>query len=149
MRSLYDRADREALLSRIATLQPGATRLWGKMASAQMLAHLVIAMDDASGGRTFKQSLLGKLVTPLIRSSIFGEKPFGKNSPTHPTYVVSAACDFEAERTRLIGLIERLGGGGAAATEGRVHPFFGELTGEQWGVLTHKHIDHHLRQFGL
>ncbi len=25
---------------------------------------------------------------------------------------------------------------------------FGKLTGEQWGTLMYKHIDHHLQQFG-
>jgi len=25
--------------------------------------------------------------------------------------------------------------------------FFGKLTGEEWGELMYKHIDHHLRQF--
>ena len=29
-----------------------------------------------------------------------------------------------------------------------IHAFFGKLTGEEWGRLMHKHIDHHLRQFG-
>lgn len=148
MKSIYVPGDRDFLLSRLASLQPGATRLWGKMTPAQMIAHLVIAVDDAAGGRVFRQSLLGKVVTPLIRSAVFGEKPFGKNSPTHPTYVVSRAADFEAERGRLVKLVERVAGEGPAVAEGRVHPFFGKLTGEQRGILIHKHVDHHLRQFG-
>ena len=148
MKTIYNPGDRDSLLSRIASLQPGATRLWGKMTAAQMLAHLVIAVDDAAGGRAFKQSLLGRLVTPLIRSSIFGEKPFGKNAPTHPTYVVSGAGDFEAARGRLAQLVGRLADEGPAVADGRVHPFFGRLTGAEWGVLIHKHVDHHLRQFG-
>ena len=148
MRSIFDAGERDSLLSRLASLQPGASRLWGKMTPAQMLAHLAIAVDDAAGERVFKQSLLGKLVTPLIRSSIFGEKPFGKGAPTHPTYVVSRAVDFETERGRLAQLLGRFASEGPGAADGRVHPFFGKLTGQQWGILIHKHVDHHLRQFG-
>jgi hypothetical protein len=148
MKTLFDQADREALLARISTLQPEAGRLWGTMTSAQMIAHLAIAMSDACGARSFKQSLLGKIVTPLIRSSVFGEKPFGRNSPTHPTYIVSDTVSFESERARLVELIGRFAELGPGAASGRVHPFFGSLTAEQWGVLTRKHIDHHLRQFG-
>jgi len=30
-----------------------------------------------------------------------------------------------------------------------VHPFFGELTAEQWLLFQKKHFTHHLSQFGL
>ena len=30
-----------------------------------------------------------------------------------------------------------------------VHPFFGELTAEQWLLIQKKHFTHHLSQFGL
>ncbi|MFA6954459.1 MAG: DUF1569 domain-containing protein [Thermoanaerobaculia bacterium] len=149
MNSLLNEADRDALLRRIETLQPAASRQWGKMNSAQMLAHLCVAMNDATGGRPAKQSFLGKIVTPLIRSSIFGEKPFGKNAPTDPTYVVSDEHDFAAERLRLVALINRFAERGTLGATGQMHPFFGKLTAEEWGKLTWKHIDHHLRQFGV
>ncbi|MBP9797478.1 MAG: DUF1569 domain-containing protein, partial [Chitinophagales bacterium] len=29
------------------------------------------------------------------------------------------------------------------------HPFFGKLSPEEWDTLTVKHLDHHLRQFGV
>jgi hypothetical protein len=29
------------------------------------------------------------------------------------------------------------------------HPAFGRLSASQWGVLAHRHVDHHLRQFGV
>jgi len=31
--------------------------------------------------------------------------------------------------------------------EGKVHPFFGKMTGNQWNVLIYKHVVHHLEQF--
>lgn len=29
------------------------------------------------------------------------------------------------------------------------HTFFGRLTPEEWATLMYKHLDHHLRQFGV
>jgi hypothetical protein len=29
------------------------------------------------------------------------------------------------------------------------HPAFGRLSGRAWGALVYRHMDHHLRQFGL
>ena len=29
------------------------------------------------------------------------------------------------------------------------HPVFGALSKNQWGILSFKHVDHHLKQFGL
>lgn len=149
MSSLFDETDRNSLLRRIDALQPAASRLWGKMDSAQMLAHLSRALEDAVGDRPAKQSFLGKIVTPLIRSSVFGEKPFGKNAPTDPSYVVADAHDFAAERARLVNVIHRFAQRGPLGATGQTHPFFGKLSSEEWGKLTWKHVDHHLRQFGV
>lgn len=149
MKSLFNPADRESLSHRLAALEPTAQRQWGKMDPAQMLKHCSIALGDLLGDRPVKQLFLGKLITPLIRGQIFGEKPFRRNSPTDPIYVVSDSQDFEAERTRLATLIDRVVQRGTAKTEGRVHPFFGRLSGDQWGRLIYKHFDHHLRQFGV
>jgi hypothetical protein len=29
------------------------------------------------------------------------------------------------------------------------HPFFGPMTAEEWGIISYKHLDHHLKQFGV
>jgi hypothetical protein len=149
MHSLFAPADRDALALRFAELEPGALRRWGKMDAAQMLRHCAIALGDLLGDRPVKQLFLGKLITPLIRGQIFGDKPFRRNSPTDPIYVVSDLRDFETERTQLATFIDRVVQRGTAKAEGMVHPFFGRLSGDQWGRLVYKHFDHHLRQFGV
>ncbi len=148
MRTLFDAANRQSLVARINALEPKAARQWGKMDPAQMLCHCGRALETATGDRPMKQKFLGKILTPLIRSSIIGEKPFSKSSPTDPTFVVSDERDFAAERTRLLALIDRLVERGAPAAGNETHAFFGKLSGEEWGELMYKHIDHHLRQFG-
>jgi Protein of unknown function (DUF1569) len=37
----------------------------------------------------------------------------------------------------------------ASASEWPDHPAFGPLPRRAWGVLAYRHIDHHLRQFGV
>lgn len=148
MRNLFDPADRRSVLDRLARLEPGAARQWGKMSASQMLAHCSAALEVATGDRPRKQALIGKLLSPFVRSSLLGEKPFSKNSPTDPAFVMTGDKDFEAERRRLTGLVNRFCEAGLEKAGAQTHSFLGRLTGEEWAVMMYKHIDHHLRQFG-
>lgn len=149
LESLFNPLDREALAHRVAALEPSAQRQWGTMDSAQMLLHCAIGLEAATGDRPLKQAFLGKLVTPFIRKFVLGTQPFRRNVPTDPTFVVADARDFEAERVRLATLIDRFVRRGPEAAATQVHVFFGRLSGEEWGRLMYKHLDHHLRQFGV
>ena len=148
MQTLFDDHDRKALLDRLAAMHPEASRQWGKMNPAQMLCHCAVALEAVTGDRPMKQALIGKILSPLVRKSALGPKPFGKSSPTDPSFVISDERDFDGERTRLAGLIEKFATRGPESAGKAIHAFFGKLTGEEWGRLMHKHIDHHLRQFG-
>jgi len=57
------------------------------------------------------------------------------------------AASFEEERSALLEMLERIGAGPQEGT-GPAHPLFGPMTWREWGVVTYKHADHHLRQFG-
>ena len=148
MKSLFDPGDRQALIRRLEALQPDAPRQWGKMAPAQMLCHCAIALETGTGDRPMQQKLIGKILMPFFKKKLLGDRAFDRNSPTDPSFVVRNDCDFTAERTRLIALIERFAQRGTASAATQTHAFFGRLTGEQWGELMYKHIDHHLQQFG-
>ncbi|HLP18484.1 MAG TPA: DUF1569 domain-containing protein, partial [Bacteroidota bacterium] len=50
---------------------------------------------------------------------------------------------------RLVRLLKAFVEGGASKIEPHTHAFFGELTPGEWGIITYKHLDHHLRQFGV
>jgi Protein of unknown function (DUF1569) len=149
MKTLFDQADRESIHQRLGVLQVGSPRRWGKMNAAQMVTHCARALETGTGDRPMKQRLLGRIITPFIRSSILGEKPFGRNSPTDPTFVVADERDFSDERQRLADLIDRLVERGTDQAANQTHAFFGKLSGEEWGELMYKHIDHHLQQFGV
>jgi hypothetical protein len=148
MGTLFDPADRDSILERLAKLQPDATRQWGKMTCAQALAHCTVALEAGTGDKPRKQQLIGKVFAPFVRKSLLGEKPFSRNSPTDPTFVVTDDRDFEAERQRLTGVIKRFCELGPQNASTQAHSFFGRMSGEEWGLLMYKHLDHHLRQFG-
>ena len=118
------------------------------MTPAQALRHCALALETATGDRPMKQKFIGKILAPLVRKSILGEKPFSRNGPTDPTFVVTDERDFTAERARLTELIDRFTERGQDAAGKETHAFFGKLSGKEWGELMYKHIDHHLRQFG-
>ena len=148
MRNLFDPVDRQSILERLGRLQPGAARQWGKMGTAQMLAHCSIALEAATGDKPRKQALIGKLLARFVKSSLLGERPFGKDSPTDPTFIVTGEKDFAAERQHLATLVNLFSELGPEKAAAQVHSFLGRLTGEEWAVMMYKHIDHHLRQFG-
>jgi Protein of unknown function (DUF1569) len=149
MNTLFAPSDRQQILDRLGKLDAASARQWGKMDVAQMCAHCVAALQVGAGDVTRGHSFLGKVLGRFVKDSLLGDKPFSKNSPTDPTFVVSDPRDFEKERARLVEIVNRFGGGGAAAANGRMHSFFGRLEGDEWGVLMYKHLDHHLRQFGV
>ena len=148
MHTLFVPGDRQSLMDRLQGLQPGAARQWGKMSAGQMLAHCSIAMEVATGETPRKQAFIGKIFAPFVRSSLLGEKPFSRNSPTDPTFIVTDEKNFDAEKQRLARLVNTFCESGPEKASAHTHSFLGRLRGEEWGVMMYKHIDHHLRQFG-
>ncbi len=148
MPTLFDPAARTTIEDRLNSLPATATRRWGKMDVAQMLAHCSAALEVGTGDQPRKQAFVGKVFAPFVRSSLLGDKPFGKNSPTDPTFVVTGPRDFAREKQRLLDLVGRFCARGPSEAGHQMHSFLGRISGNEWGVMMHKHIDHHLRQFG-
>jgi transposase InsO family protein len=78
---------------------------------------------------------------------IVNEKPMPRNSMTNKNLVVRDERDFEVERQRLRGLIERFAAAGPSGCTKHPHSLFGPLTPMEWAALMYQHLDHHLRQF--
>lgn len=148
MNTIFNSSDYETIRKRIENLKPDAARQWGKMNSAQMLAHVSETVRMAIGEVKLKRNFLGYIIGPLVKKSYIGPNPFKTGSPTAGEFVIADSRDFEKEKTRLLGLVKRLHEGGEAKVTRNPHGFFGELTPEQWGITQWKHLDHHLRQFG-
>jgi hypothetical protein len=148
MNNLFSAPDRTAILERLDRLPSAARRIWGKMDAAQMLAHCLAALEVATGDAPRSQMFLGRLLAPFFKGKILGESPFSQGSPTDPGFIVTGSRDFAAEKGRLTALVNRFCDAGPSAADGRIHSFLGRLTGDEWGRMMWKHLDHHLRQFG-
>jgi Protein of unknown function (DUF1569) len=149
MKTLYEEEAADEMLSRIDKLQPTMQRQWGKMDVAQMLAHCSAAFDMASGKLVLPRLLVGRLIGGFVRPIYSNEKPFSKNNPTDPKLVISDQRDFQREQEQLKLRVREFQEGGEAKCTRYPHPFFGSLTPYEWGRGMYKHLDHHLRQFGV
>lgn len=148
MQTLFDHATLDTVLTRLDRLRPDSPRQWGKMSPAQMLEHTSRALEMAIGLRPTPQMWLGKLIGWTVRKSFVGPKPFGKNGPTGPDFIVTGQPEFDVVQARTRALLQQFHGLGERGCDGHVHGFFGPMTGHEWGVTQFKHVDHHLRQFG-
>jgi hypothetical protein len=151
MKNLFDAAVTNEVKTRLGQLGPHSERRWGKMTAAQMLAHCSVSMQWAVGEVVPEKGalparLMGRLVKPMVFRN---DDPMRKNSPTTRGLIVVDERDLGTERDRLSGRIDKFVAGGAAGCTSNPHSFFGRLTPEQWAILMYKHLDHHLRQFGV
>jgi hypothetical protein len=150
MKSIFNESDYSELLGRLNDLSPVCERQWGKMSCSQMMEHTARVLEMATSERQpIKQIFLGKALAWMFKGQFLGEKPFRKNAPTGPDYKIADEPELEATRERLKQMIAKFHECGADGLDGNVHPFFGRLTGKEWGETQYKHLDHHLRQFGL
>jgi Protein of unknown function (DUF1569) len=153
VKNLFDSSLAGDTKQRILELHDHSQRLWGSMTVAETLAHCTSGLEMAMGlikpkRAPFPANVVGLLIKPLV----FGnDKPMRRNSPSSPELfsVDHTTCDFERERGYLVAAIDRFANEGAARCSQHPHPFFGPLKSQQWAILMYKHLDHHLRQFGV
>ncbi len=151
MKNLFDATVANQVKTRLEKLEPQSERRWGKMTAAQMLAHCSVSMQWAVGELVpEKAALPARLMGRLIKPMVFrNDDPMRKNSPTARSLIVADERDLGKERDRLSELIDKFAAGGAAGCTSNLHSFFGKMTPEEWAILMYKHLDHHLRQFGV
>jgi hypothetical protein len=149
MKDLFDTAVANEVGNRIACLRPDGPKYWGAMNAAQMLAHCSAWMAMAEGTTSQKQSLLGRVFGKMAKRSLLGTKPIRQNMPTDKTLVISGERDFAVEQQRLLEQIKRFAEGGPEHCTTHPHSFFGVMTPREWATMGYKHLDHHLRQFGV
>lgn len=113
-----------------------------------MLAHLNDSFLMATGDLPVASKKLPLRYFPLKQLVIY-VLPFPKGAPTAPEIIKrGATARFEEERTAFRTYADRLAAKPVTDTWPE-HPAFGPLTHRAWGVLEFRHIDHHLRQFGV
>ena len=147
IKDLFDHAVKQETIDRINKLTSQTKGQWGKMNVSQMLAHVQMPIRIAFGTHQPKGSFLLRLIGPLFKSKLWDEKPYKQSLPTDPTFIMTGTeKDFEKEKAVLIDLINNFN---EANIQGEQHPVFGKINKPNWSKATWKHLDHHLRQFGV
>jgi len=150
MKSLFNPSDYEEIKERIARVQPESRPHWGQMDAGQMMKHCQFPLKNTlyPNPNPPKYSFLYKLLFRSFKKSMYDDSVWRKNLPTPKSFKVVEPQDFEQERKELIRLIDAF-----HQEKGRSqwdpHPAFGEFSAEQYGKMQYKHLDHHLRQFGI
>jgi hypothetical protein len=147
---LFDPAGVDVALGRLAALTAESPPQWGSMNAAQMLAHLCVAYDMAFDRNYPRPNpLMRWALRRFVKDKVVGPAPYPRNTPTAPQFRIRDPRNFAQERARLEANLRRALTDGRAAFEGRESPSFGPLSANEWNVLFAKHLDHHLRQFGV
>ena len=147
VKNLFDPAVKQEIIDRIHRLTPQTKQLWGKMNVSQMLAHVQMPIRIALGTHNPQGSFLLRVIGPLFKSKLWDETPFKQSLPTDPTFVMTGGeKEFEKEKSVVLELVNNFTTDNIV---GERHPVFGKLTKENWSKATWKHLDHHLRQFGV
>lgn len=144
--TLLDDAVWEASLERIERLAPDTRPRWGRMSVAQMLAHCAEVQEVMNGKPLEGTPWLLRLAGPLIKRAVLSRRPYPKGVRTHPQYLQTSEKRFEPEKRRLLAALSEFR---ASDAQGARHPLFGPLSAEEAGWGAFKHLDHHLRQFGV
>lgn len=148
MKNLFYTETVKEIEERLLAVKKEDQPTWGVMNSAQMLAHccgpLEVALEEV---KLKKPGFLTRMLVSFYKPLLYNDKPWKKGLPTTREFRITEDRDFEGERLRLLSLIHRFTSKGPEHSW-PTHPLFGKFTGEQWGMMQYKHLDHHLRQFG-
>lgn len=149
MNSIFDPNDNQFLIERINKLSPQTQALWGKMSVGQMLSHMHEPLLVMRGEKVLKFTLLGMLFGNYLKKKYLKDRGFDKNLPTHTQSRVTNPKQFEVEKEKLIQTLIYFRENGSSVITKNKHPFFGNMTHEEWGDMMYIHTDHHLKQFGV
>jgi hypothetical protein len=112
-----------------------------------MVAHLADGLRMALGDLPCEPKKVPIRYPPLKQLIVYW-LPWPEGAPTAPELISRIPASWTVEVADLASLLERL------ARQPRdngfpEHPAFGHLSRRAWGVLVYRHMDHHLRQFGV
>ena len=149
MSTLADPKVRAALCERIAKLNPDSPRQWGRMTAHEMLCHLNDSFRVAIGEKYASPDTNVFKRTIIKWVALHTSMPWPHGAPTRPELLQGRGgtppSDWARDRAELEQGISNF----AARQSFGVHPFFGAMSQPDWLVWAYKHIDHHLRQFGV
>ncbi len=148
--TIFNPHDYQQILNRLEQLSSTSSNRWGKMNVNQMLVHcshqlklgLGMIKQEALEGSPFMR-------TGLVKWLVLFVIPWTRGLPTPAKMNVIeqqiSVKDFDAEKKVLLDHLDQV----QQYPKLLPHPFFGALDEKYWGRLIWKHLDHHLKQFGV
>lgn len=149
MESIFNPDGNKNLIERIEKLTPITLSEWGVMTVSQMLEHCQQPIKVSRGELHLKQNLFSILFGKMIKKQLMRPQPFKQGLPTVKQFKISHEPDFEQSKKELLEMIDDFVRNGHSAIKVDKHPFFGKMSMEEWDTLHWKHLDHHLKQFGV
>ena len=162
MKSIWRASVRDDLRARLARLTPDSKAQWGRMTAPQMVCHLTdsfLGVMGERGSRSATESETAQATAPIPAS--FRQRmmklvalrlpmpwPHGVKTRAEVDQEKGGTPpgDFAADVAALERTCERFA---RDHRERAPHFMFGPLTSEEWNRWGYRHMDHHLRQFGL
>ena len=144
---LHDAGIGDSVRKRVQALTSETKPTWGRMSVDQMLRHVNLSLAESLGEHKAERSLKG-LPRPLIRWMILNG-PWGKGAPTRPDMHIARGqrFDFAQEKARTLSMLDRILAKSmdSAWPESANFP----MTGRHWSQLHFRHLNHHLKHFGV
>jgi hypothetical protein len=145
-KTVWNPADLAALLTRIDTLQPNQPAKFGKMTVSQMVRHCTVPLYGTMGEMKVTQKNTFIKIWPMPKLIIY-VLPWPQGAPTAPEFIITDEGDLTERKAALRAALEKFVAKGESQTF-QPHAAFGVLSAKDWGALVHRHMDHHLKQFG-
>lgn len=150
MKTIRDEKCRAELSDRLSNLTPESQAAWGRMNVEQMLSHLVQAAELPFTATAPDRSTFARrhVIKPLALYILPMPKEIKTSAEMDQQQDGRKPLGIEKDRAIVIEAVNRLGTL-PSNHQCLYHPYFGKISVREWGLITHKHMDHHLRQFGV
>jgi oxepin-CoA hydrolase/3-oxo-5,6-dehydrosuberyl-CoA semialdehyde dehydrogenase len=135
----------------VRAIDPSVEPRWGKMNLQQMVEHVALFFSISTNKTQFPLTTAEEHL-PKYKGFLMSEKEFRENTkapilpadplPVRYAIINDAIISLEQEVNDFFGYFKD------DPEKRTLHPAFGELNFEEWVQLHHKHVKHHLRQFG-
>lgn len=150
-KTLLHRSDLLEIKQRLSQLTECSEKKWGKMEPAQMLRHCDRIIQISTGKIILPKinllfrtvGIITKLEMRLLNNGI------PPNMPTFKCVVITENCNFDKTREELFATLEDFLQKAAENNLLSEHALFGTMNVKDWGFMHYKHLNHHLKQFGL
>lgn len=137
--------------ARLNQLTLDSARQWGSMNVVEMLNHLRHLVEVSLDQRTMADFSNVITRTRLVRWLIIDALPWPKGKIKAPVKMIDEDLGtLEVERDKLFAAMKLFAAAEDADSRRQVRsPFLGPIALKDWSRLHGKHLDHHLRQFGV